>query len=221
MLSVIIPTLLKPDTLFRLVDKLIKSTVVGEIIIINNSLEPIYFKSEKVIIHTPNTNLYVNPSWNLGVSIAKNNVICLCNDDIIFDVSKLFRLYDFVLCKGGILGPKSECFSNNTKQLNINVTFERNHGYGTLMLMKKIDYVKIPENLKIWYGDDYLFHSQSKKNHSFTGLFIETIMETTSSLTHFSIIKNEDFDKYPYKAFSPYIKKHKVLYYFHKLINKI
>ena len=168
MLSVVIPTLLKPNSLFRIVDKLINLNIVGEIIIINNSLDSFQFNSKKVTIFTPNYNLYVNPSWNLGVSMAKNDVICLCNDDIDFDVNKLFRLYDFVVDKGGILGPKSDCFLNNTNQFNINVTFERNYGYGTLMLMKKIDYVKIPENIKIWYGDDYLFHSQSKINHSFS-----------------------------------------------------
>lgn len=217
MLSVIIPTLLRPNSLFKIVDKLIKTPIVGEIIIINNSLEPIQFNSKKVIIHTPNTNLYVNLSWNLGVSMAKHDVICICNDDINFDVNKLFYLHGFIVCKGGLLGPSSKCFSKNNNKLKINSTFERNYGYGTLMLMKKCDFNNIPENLKIWCGDDYLFHSQEKKNHSFTGLFIETDMETTSSLIKFNNIKKDDLENYPYSNYSPYLNKFKFQYFFYKI----
>jgi hypothetical protein len=174
-------------------------------------------------VHTPSANMYVNPSWNKGVSLAKNDVLCFCNDDIDFDVTILSDLYKFISNNGGLLGPSENCFSkkNIISKLKTKILFERTYGYGTLMLICKCDFITIPDNLKIWYGDDYLFHSQSKKNHSFTGVFIETIMETTSSLSQFNLIKNEDFAIYPYKFYSPYIEKHKLLYYFYKLVNRI
>ena len=29
-------------------------------------------------------NIFVNPAWNLGVEQAKNENICICNDDVLF-----------------------------------------------------------------------------------------------------------------------------------------
>ena len=85
LVSVIIPTIQKKlEILEELVEILSRDVSVSEIIIINNKPElPLLFNNEKVRIHTPETNLYVNKSWNLGVSLAKNNNFCLMNDDLI------------------------------------------------------------------------------------------------------------------------------------------
>ena len=215
MFSVIIPTLLKPSSLFALVDKLIQTAIVGEIIIINNSLSPIQFNFPKVIVYTPSENIYVNPAWNLGVSMSKYNLICLCNDDINFDVN-IFSL----VCKKlerndvSIIGPDSSCF--NYELLNFKFktksSYVRNYGYGTLMFLKKSSYVKIPDNLKIWCGDDFLFHSQKNRNYVFSGIKIFTEMSVTSNRKEFDFIKMYDIDNYPFKYFSPYLKKYRFEY---------
>jgi hypothetical protein len=222
-MTIIIPTLLTPPSLFKLVEKFEKNDVVKEVIIINNSLVPFHVPSQKTLIYTPKSNLYVNPSWNLGSRIAKHDVLCFCNDDIDFDDSILFPLYNFIFQNGGLLGASNKCFQENSMRngLRISNTFERCYGYGTLMFIKKNDYIDIPENLKIWFGDDFLFHSQRKKNFTFSGIFINTKMETTSGLEIFNLIKSNDHKNYPFKNSSPFLKKNKVQYFIHNLIKKI
>ncbi len=200
-------------------NKLIQSQSIGEIIIINNSLKPIKFDSPKVVIHTPKENLYVNPSWNLGVSIAKFDFICLCNDDIDFDISIFSFIYKNIYKKNiGIVGIDSSCYDLDklNKSIKLKSSFVRNYGFGTLMFFKKNKYYKIPDNLKIWCGDDFLFHSQQKKNYVIIGLKIVTKMSFTSDKKEFNSIKEMDFENYQYKYSSPYLRKFRLEY---KLLN--
>ena len=82
-ISVIIPTLQKSvETLNNLVKELVTDESVKEILIIDNSLKGYKFNSEKVRVIIPKENLFVNPSWNLGVKEAKYEYICIANDDI-------------------------------------------------------------------------------------------------------------------------------------------
>ena len=75
MLSIVIPTLQKnKEILYNLIDSLDTDKSVGEIIIIDNSLKGIEYISQKVKVITPEENLFVNPSWNLGVKEARISV---------------------------------------------------------------------------------------------------------------------------------------------------
>jgi GT2 family glycosyltransferase len=83
MISIVIPTLQKnKEVLYNLIDSLDTDNSVGEIIIIDNSLKGIEYISQKVRVITPKENLFVNPSWNLGVREAKYDIVALLNDDI-------------------------------------------------------------------------------------------------------------------------------------------
>ena len=84
-LSVIIPTIQKkPMVLEKLVGLLDKDESVTEILIINNRAEsPLEFESGKVKIYSPLVNLYVNRSWNLGISMIRNKNFLLLNDDML------------------------------------------------------------------------------------------------------------------------------------------
>jgi hypothetical protein len=56
---------------------------VAEIILIDNDKTKTSDLSFlKSILNSALHNLSVNPSWNMGVKIAKNELICFCNDDI-------------------------------------------------------------------------------------------------------------------------------------------
>lgn len=90
MYSVIIPTLLKSELIWKLLDDLNNCPAVGEILVIDNSGR---FKSdlEKVKRVEVPENIFVNPAWNLGVSLAQFENICLCNDDVNFDCRVLVR----------------------------------------------------------------------------------------------------------------------------------
>ena len=217
MISFIIPTLLKPITLFNLVNKLTLSPLVAEIVIINNSLDDLNFNSDKVIIYTPKTNMFVNPSWNLGVSIAKGEYICLCNDDIDFDTNVLEVICNkFSKSNVGVIGPSESCFNLELKQTSIKfkISYNINYGFGVLMFFKKESYVLIPESLKIWCGDDFLFHSQSRKNYTISGMNIITDMSLTSGNKEFDFIKSCDLENYPFIKWTPYLKKFRFSYLF-------
>jgi hypothetical protein len=220
MISFIIPTLLKPITLFNLVNKLTLSPLVAEMIIINNSLEDLNFNSDKVIIHTPKINMFVNPSWNKGVSIARGEYICLCNDDIDFDIDILDVIYNKLSkFNVGIIGPSESCFNHQSKvaAIKFKASYNINYGFGTLMFLKKESYVQIPESLKIWCGDDFLFHSQLRKNYRISGMNITTDMSLTSGNKEFDFIKRSDLENYPFAEYTPYLTKFRFNYLLSKL----
>jgi hypothetical protein len=59
----------------------------------------------------------------------------------------------------------------------------------------KESYHKIPEKLRIWYGDDYLVqmnNEQGKVNYVIDDVPIFTMMSTTSDLEEFNEVKNVD-----------------------------
>ena len=97
-ISIIIPTLQKNITvLTMLLNQLISDKTVEEIIVIDNSKKRLNKKSNKLKVIIPDKNLYVNPAWNLGVKLAKNEYIGILNDDLIFpnNFFKQFKFFKF------------------------------------------------------------------------------------------------------------------------------
>jgi hypothetical protein len=196
MFSIVIPTLWKSPRIHNLLSNLIECNNVGEIILVDNSSEFFnYYKTlDKVKLIQPKENLYVNPSWNLGVELSTYNNICLCNDDLEFD-PVLFELIisnpDIMSDK--IIGMHSENYHinsfNNTKLVPTN---NRNWGWGCLILFKKKNWIPIPENIKIWYGDDFIFNDNLTQCYNLEGFPIYTEMSTTSDQKIFNEIKKQD-----------------------------
>lgn len=140
--------------------ELIQQDVIHEIIIINNKKNKTpdwkILENPKINLIDQEHNIYVNPAWNLGVELAKFDYVCLLNDDILFDTN----IFDAILpvldnddC--GLYG--LNMFSNSDK-LKLTRAHERCWGFGCLMIMKKKNYLQIPSELQILYGDDYLFN---------------------------------------------------------------
>src|SRR5574344_1088570 len=97
MFSIVIPTMQKNvKVLNMLLDELISDKYVGEIIIIDNSLLGINYKSDKIKVITPKKNLYVNPAWNQGVENTKYEFVGILNDDLIFPKNFLEKVYNFI-----------------------------------------------------------------------------------------------------------------------------
>lgn len=48
------------------------------------------------------------------------------------------------------------------------------------MFLCRENYISIPEDIKIWYGDDWLFYRQRGRNFSLAYAGIETEMRVTS-----------------------------------------
>lgn len=60
------------------------------------------------------------------------------------------------------------------------------------MFIRTRSYTPIPEGLRIWYGDDYLFNHQTHRNLYFRRTRIETCMSTSSGDSLFDSIKQRD-----------------------------
>lgn len=208
--SVIIPTMLRcVDITNNLLDNLYDDPQVSEVIIIDNTEDPINIEKihlhEKVQIHSQGKNIYVNPAWNLGVSIAKEDFIAIINDDITIPERIFTSLAQIDLSTVGILGG---CFATiekvekpvrfTIKEASIAAIPERTWAFGIFMVMHKDHYITIPEDMKVWCGDDYLYHQNrimGRTNHLMI-IPIQTRMSTTSDDPAFDVVKNNDVEIY-------------------------
>jgi hypothetical protein len=167
MITVVIPTLWKANTFEQQLNNLCSSNYIDEIILINNNKDntPNYkILDNKKILHIKcDKNIIVNPAWNLGVILSKNNNICLLNDDIVFDINVfefMSKNKDKTLC--GI------SMYNMQGELKLVPADIRTHGFGCMMFIRKDCYNIIPDSLLYLYGDDYLFIMNKRKgNHNY------------------------------------------------------
>ena len=68
-------------------------------------------------------------------------------------------------------------------------------GFVSMMACRRKSYHKIPENIRIWHGDDYLVqlnNESAKINYVINNVPIFTKMSVTSDLPEFEEIKNID-----------------------------
>lgn len=192
--SVIIPTLWKSNRIHQLLGDLISSEFVDEIILIDNADKyfEYYEALDKVKLIQVKENMYVSPAWNLGVEIAKNEHIAICNDDINFNPN-LFALFLHNDIEG-IVGQSSNNYNNSYDEIPGLAKLEgtRPWGWGSLILTQKKYWIPIPEELKVWYNDDFMTEINPCPKwvlHNFT---ILTEMSTTSDLPEFNQIKEND-----------------------------
>jgi glycosyltransferase involved in cell wall biosynthesis len=192
--SVIIPTLWKSNRIHQLLKDLISSEFVDEIILIDNASKyfEYYEALDKVKLIQVKENIYVSPAWNLGVEIAKNEHIAICNDDINFNpnILGLFLVNQIE----GIVGQASDNYNKPYDEIPGLSKLEgiRPWGWGSFILTQKKYWIPIPEELKVWYNDDFMTEINPYPKwvlHNFT---IVTEMSTTSDLVEFNAIKEND-----------------------------
>lgn len=189
MISIIIPTLWNSDMILKTIDSFMSYDMKesSEIIIIDNSNSDYISPNEDYIkVHKMDKNIYVNPAWNLGVELAKNDHICLLNDDIFINIHSLldnFRslVYDSSLDYGMIaINPEEFRFLDTVNNRNDKFTLkkvdQRGSGFGMMMILRKENYEVISDDFKIYFGDDILwFVNESifkRNNFCFDGLKI-------------------------------------------------
>ena len=103
--TVVIPTLQKNTIILnKLISTLEQDNAVDEILLIDNSCQGFLNTSKKLEVVKPECNLYVNPSWNLGVERAKNEIVALLNDDIIIPDNFCSRVINRMSPEMGIVG---------------------------------------------------------------------------------------------------------------------
>lgn len=160
MISIIIPTLWQSDCIYETIRTFKQDKVPGsELIIIDNANSD--FEEEEITILKQPENIFVNPAWNLGVELAKNDIICLLNDDITINLKTLFNNIPH-FPEYGIIGfdanrNLTQTINNDDDVFELEEAPCRTLGFGCMMIMPKSHYEPIPPELKIYFGDDMLY----------------------------------------------------------------
>ena len=188
MISFIVPTLWKCDKINESIDQFYDFNVDNaEFIIIdnlNNTPHQVNINWGYTISSYQTHNIGVNPAWNLGVKLAKNDLICLLNDDLTFNFQTLKNNLDSIaeICDNGIIGFDANTnFSPTLNQDNDVFDFIeapcRTLGFGCMMIMHKKHYIQIDERMKIYCGDDLLYW-WNKDKHQRTVYNIQNLQST-------------------------------------------
>lgn len=181
--SVIIPTLQRAKELHELVEMCAAHPRVLELLVINNAPEPLAWDSPKVRVLQQAENIYVNPAWNLGAREAQGKYLAVLNDDILFDPSLFDHVHRWLTLPGiGIVGGGHHAGGELRRGVPpyILPAYHRPDGFGIAMFMHRSRYEPIPESMRIWYGDDWLFYRQTRRNFTLYNAGIQTEMSVTS-----------------------------------------
>jgi predicted O-methyltransferase YrrM len=195
MFSIIIPTMWRFKPFEQFIHTLINCDLVGEILIYDNDKEhapkTLNFLSEKVTIFQNETNLGVNPIWNEGIKVAHYDNICLMNDDIIFDLSVFEKVLPYLrktstgvvgLCPGVIEFSQPPFINGSITIQSWNK--EHTYGFGCLMFINRKNYIPIPKELVMYFGDDFIFNiclTRHLTNYIITDLLHYTPFAKTTS----------------------------------------
>lgn len=187
--TVIIPTIWRGAKLPDLLKKMYECGQIGEVILINNAKDktPNFERHEKLIYVEPNQNIFVNPAWNMGVRLAKYDYIINTQDDLLFEVNDLVGFINYVEQSGfnlkdlGIIGMHFDNFELKESSEMELVNFENGKGAGwaCCLIYHKENWKPIPENIKIYFGDNFLQMSV-RPILQIKGLPVETIMSTSA-----------------------------------------
>jgi glycosyltransferase involved in cell wall biosynthesis len=176
MITFIIPTLWRSDKIKDTIESIKLSDRKDlELIIIDNSNSDFKDKDPRITVIKVKNNIFVNPAWNIGATLARNNYICLLNDDISLNVNCLLNNFKELVKSDlnfGMIGLYKRNF--NVEPNTYNSDFDklqlveldyRPFGFGCMMILKKENYVKIPDIFRVFFGDDYLYFYNKDMNH--------------------------------------------------------
>lgn len=215
--SVIIPTVQKNLLVLRsLLDSLASDPVVDEILVINNINKELIIELDKVHVLQQKENLYVNASWNLGVELAKNDIFLIINDDILPCKNLCSTICNIKVLdneKVGLIGINNSFIkqkAKDTKELTEPVSKGemmfvevKNHfstgDWGSAFFGRKRSYYKIPSDLKIIFGDNYLLYRNNKdgkNNYAICNFYFNHIHSLSSSSVEFREIIKKDIENY-------------------------
>jgi len=157
-IAVIIPTLWAAAELEQSLCMLANHSSIHSVIIIDNASvrRPMSFHlSSKICCYEQVCNIGVAGSWNLGVSLASSDIVCLLNDDIIIDSSVFSWVESRGLADCSAMGMASDLF-NYRGELSVAECATRPDGWGQCIFLRRELYIPIPL-LHSFYTDDFIF----------------------------------------------------------------
>ena len=201
--SLVIPTMWRYAPFITFLSDIVKFDLIDEIIIINNdkSKTPTaeVLTDPKIRIISFDQNIYVNPAWNIGVRESKNKFIGILNDDIIFDIKVFYHVREILSPQSGVIGI---CIGDKTHNQppfqtgSIKIKpweGESTMGFGCLMFVHKDTWIDIPIELKVYYGDNWIFDTALWEKR--TNYLITDLLHFTPHAQTTGTIENDFLDK--------------------------
>lgn len=194
MITIIVPTMWQGKQLGSMLPVLCEHRLIDEIIIIDNLKEDrnVDVSNPKIKLLEQDRNIFVNPAWNLGVSLAKNDKLMIINDDVAFDPILIDAIYDKIDESVGTITVDPKTISwvddlsvpvgGSVSDVQFNNSYQLLHGSAIIMGIHKNSYRVIPEEFKIYFGDEFLFKScmiNNKQNLFASGFSCRTQMSKT------------------------------------------
>jgi hypothetical protein len=193
-----------------MLERYLHEPLVGEVIVVNNASMPLGVENRKIRVLDQKENIFVNPAWNLGVREARFPLLAIANDDLLFDTEIFSRMRSILSKRSvGLVGAHSSCFDslNGSTEFSLKPAYRRSFGFGTLMFMDRTRYHVIPNELRIWFGDDYIFHRQRRRNWTFHGFRIYTPMSVTSRRPEFQSMFEAERNAYLHRHAGRYAER--------------
>lgn len=212
--SVVVPTMWRcKDLTMRQLKALKEHPLVDDVHIIDNdsTRTPIdelmnELGDSRFRIHQMITNVGVNPAWNLGVSLANHDLICIMNDDIEFDTKIFDKLQDKLYEGSGPYGLlNSDPTLGQPSMVDGSIRFKNYeqgeciHCWGQLFFFHKSDWTNIPNELLINFGDDFIFYNQLEEKKNPIHLIYDMVFKSPCSMTvtdpTVELVTKEQFEK--------------------------
>ena len=196
MISIVVPVVWGYEPFCNFLLDVVQLPIIEEVILINNNVkktpEHDVLSHQKVHVYNQEENIFVNPAWNLGVSLAKNDKICILTDDILVDLRAFLAADRFIRKEIGLLsiGIHFDLFKaqnaqyDDVKYKNLIVSGDlkikasednpNNAGRGSLFFLHKENWIDIPNDLKIYWGDTWQYDIQmglGRKNYFINDCF--------------------------------------------------
>jgi hypothetical protein len=186
--SVVIPTIWKSDCINELLESYYACDNIFEVILIDNDWKnkPEFPTHKKLTYVQPNENIYVNPAWNLGIKISKCDKVIISNDDVLYNINlftdailKLSTSFD----KGnfGFLGMDFQNYSLEEDKKELMLKKHQNGmAWACVLALHKYSWHHIPEQLKIYYGDDFIRRKNSVNLFELYGLKVKSKISSSA-----------------------------------------
>lgn len=209
MFSVVIPTIWSvPSYTLDLVNLLVDCKLIDDIIIIDNAVEKycddkIYHNDKITYVEMPR-NIFVNPAWNLGVNLAKNEHVIISNDDLVIEPTEILEFLLRESKEWDVVGLSPDAYEDTTcDTIHLTDVTKRTYGWGCFMSVKKSKWVDIPSDMKIFYGDDFIIRTNDNVKNLELPFKVKNKMSASSSSFAKKFLKLDrdvfsriDFSKY-------------------------